>query len=114
VNDVTNEETGTAHSQLFPFQVVADAYYVLSDPIRRREYDALLASRAYSERTSTDPDASSNFFSSFANMFTSAGTSSGNNTQQPEEKQEEPFGERPDADETFANVFEEVSPSLKA
>lgn len=88
---------------------------MLSDPIRRREYDALLASRAYSERTSTDPDASSNFFSNFANIFTGAGTSSGNNTQQPEEeKQEEPFGERPDAEATFANVFEEVSPSLKS
>jgi hypothetical protein len=42
-------------------------------------------------------------------MFTGASTSSGSNTQQPEEKQEEPFGERPDADATFANVFEEVS-----
>lgn len=93
---------------------MADAYYVLSDPIRRREYDALLASRAYSERTSTDPDASSNFFSNFANMFSGAGasagasTSAGTSTQQAEEKEEEPFGERPDPEQTFANVFEEV------
>lgn len=40
-------------------------------------------------------------------MFT--GAASGSSTRQPEEKpDEQPFGERPDAEETFANVFEEV------
>jgi len=80
---------------MFPatIQAVADAYYVLSDPTRRREYDILYSSRSYKDRTD-DPKASSNFFTTFANMFASAG-----------ETAEEA---RPAADDQFANVFEEV------
>jgi hypothetical protein len=74
---------------------------------RRREYDALLASRAYSER-STSADASANFFSNFANMFQGASTASGSAHAEPKEEPEEPF-ERPDAEATFGNIFEEVS-----
>ncbi|CAG8521420.1 9566_t:CDS:2 [Acaulospora colombiana] len=85
-------------------QAVADAYYVLSDPARRREYDALLASRAYTER-SADADASNNFFANFANMF--AGAAAGTNAPQTENKPEDLFGERPDPDATFGNVFDE-------
>ncbi|PVG04631.1 DnaJ-domain-containing protein [Serendipita vermifera] len=87
------------------FQAVADAYYVLSDPARRREYDALLAARAYTER-SADADASNNFFANFANMF--AGAAAGGNAPQTENKPEDLFGERPDPDATFGNVFDEL------
>lgn len=83
-------------------QAVADAYYVLSDPTRRKEYDALYASHAASER-STEPNA---FFANFAQMF--AGTASertGRNARA------EGFGEgqRPDAEGVFGDVFEEVN-----
>lgn len=77
---------------------------MLSDPARRREYDALLAARSYSEK-STDADASANFFANFANMLSNA---AGPNTAPPAAEPEEPFVERPDADATFGNVFEEV------
>ena len=93
------------------FQTVADAYYVLSDPPRRREYDALLASQSRSYTGSTTADDSANFFSNFANMFQGAAFgsagASGSGAAEPEDKQEEPF-ERPDAETTFGNVFEEV------
>lgn len=77
---------------------MADAYYVLSDPARRREYDNLYASRSFTDRTD-DPNSSSNFFTQFTGMFTGAGTGSGRT----------PGAEpRPDAEGVFADVFEEV------
>ncbi|OAX40098.1 DnaJ-domain-containing protein [Rhizopogon vinicolor AM-OR11-026] len=75
------------------FQAVADAYYVLSDPVRRKEYDALYSSKGAGDKTS-DPKASSNFFAHFANMF-------GGGAAQPQEP-------RPDAENVFADVFEEL------
>ncbi|KAJ3520983.1 hypothetical protein NM688_g9081 [Phlebia brevispora] len=76
------------------FQAVADAYYVLSDPIRRKEYDGLYSTRT--RRTQQpDNDASSSFFSSFANMF-----GSGTPGATPPE--------RPDAQGVFADVFDEL------
>lgn len=93
-------------------QTVADAYYVLSDPARRREYDALLSSQRSNYAGSTSADDSANFFSNFANMFQGAAFGSagpsGSGAAPAEEKPEEPF-ERPDAETTFGNVFEEVS-----
>ncbi|KAH7915405.1 DnaJ-domain-containing protein [Hygrophoropsis aurantiaca] len=85
------------------FQVVADAYYVLSDPARRKEYDALYASKSYDSK-SNDPGASRNFFSQFAGMFTGAsgagtGTGTGTGTPGPQ---------RPDPEGVFADVFEEL------
>ena len=77
------------------FQAVADAYYVLSDASRRREYDALYSSRSFDEKTE-DPSSSNNFFAQFVNMF---GGGSERAAPQPE---------RPDAEGTFADVFEEV------
>jgi hypothetical protein len=77
------------------FQVVADAYYVLSDPTRRREYDTLYESRSYNDRTD-NPNSSTSFFAQFANMFT--GGSSG----------AAPAAQRPDAEGVFADVFEEL------
>lgn len=72
---------------------------MLSDARRRREYDDLYASRPR-DRTS-EPDASANFFDSFAGMFGGASNASG---QPPRGA----TGERPDADHVFADVFEEV------
>ncbi|SJL05803.1 uncharacterized protein ARMOST_09139 [Armillaria ostoyae] len=53
-------------------QAVADAYFVLSDPTRRKEYDTLYATRAFKGST-TDPNSSSNFFSQFSGMFGGGG-----------------------------------------
>jgi curved DNA-binding protein CbpA len=72
---------------------VADAYYVLSDPKRRKEYDALYASQSSSNRTN-DPTSSSSFFSQFTGMFGGSGATTGQG--------------RPDAEGVFADVFEEV------
>jgi DnaJ-class molecular chaperone len=82
-------------------EAVADAYYVLSDKTRRREYDALYSSRSTGDRTN-DPSSSTNFF---ANMFTnaaggSAGTAGGAATAE---------GGQPDAEGVFADVFDDVS-----
>jgi len=86
------------------FQAVADAYYVLSDPQRRAEYDRLSSSRPSSERTS-DPNASGNFFRTFASMF---GAAAGDGQPgQPGTAPEQPGG-RPDADRVFGDVFEEL------
>ncbi|KAF8167964.1 DnaJ-domain-containing protein [Crassisporium funariophilum] len=74
------------------FQAVADAYYVLSDPKRRQEYDMLYKTR--SDRTD-EPSASSGFFSQFSGMFSGAGANSTNTAQ-------------PNADGVFADVFDEL------
>ncbi|KAJ6575377.1 DnaJ domain-containing protein [Mycena capillaripes] len=81
------------------FQAVADAYYVLSDPTRRREYDALYTSRTRGDRTE-DPASSTNFFSQFSNMFGGSGRTGATAA--------EPDAERPDAEGVFADVFEEL------
>ncbi|KAJ3883024.1 DnaJ domain-containing protein [Lentinula edodes] len=75
------------------FQAVADAYYMLSDATRRKEYDSLRASKTSSER-STDSKSSYNFFSQFFGG-SSAGTQSEANQQ-------------PDAEGVFTDVFEEL------
>ena len=90
------------YAPLSILQAVADAYYVLSDPTRRREYDSLYSTRRPQERTA-QPDSSANFFSTFANMFAKAGgpgTGAGATGAAP--------GDRPDADYVFADVFEDV------
>lgn len=86
-------------------QAVADAYYILSDTTRRREYDTLYSSRKYREKTD-DPTASTNFFAKFADMFTggAAGAGAGAGTGAPRQ---------PDAEHVFENVFEEVRHSLQ-
>ncbi|KIM85386.1 hypothetical protein PILCRDRAFT_817394 [Piloderma croceum F 1598] len=85
------------------FQAVADAYYVLSDTTRRREYDALYGSRSTSDRTN-DPSSSANFFANFASMFTGAtGASAGTGTgAAPAE------GQHPNAEGVFADVFDDL------
>ncbi|KAI9572836.1 DnaJ domain-containing protein [Boletus coccyginus] len=82
------------------FQTVADAYYVLSDPVRRREYDTLYSSKSQTDK-SADPKASSNFFHQFASsMFGGAATSSASKNNANEK--------RPDAQNIFADVFDEL------
>ncbi|KAI0318486.1 DnaJ domain-containing protein [Amylostereum chailletii] len=83
------------------FQAVADAYYVLSDAQRRKEYDVLYTTRAKSER-SNEPNASSSFFNTFASMFGGAGGggTAGTTDGQP--------GQRPDPDHMFGDVFEDL------
>lgn len=112
-------------------QAVADAYYVLSDPKRRAEYDALLRSRPNEFTTSSDPfeqdQASSNFFEEFSRFFQeagfggasaaagagAAGTSSDpaggyeSDSSDDEKKQKKKTG-RPDANGIFGDVFEEL------
>ncbi|KAF9068088.1 DnaJ domain-containing protein [Rhodocollybia butyracea] len=79
------------------FQALADAYYVLSDPTRRREYDSLHSSRSSSER-SQDPSSSSTFFSQFSGLFGGgAGPGAPNGQTQ-----------QPDAEGVFTDVFEEL------
>ncbi|KAN0125179.1 DnaJ domain containing protein [Russula decolorans] len=98
--NVSTEEKKAATEK---FQAVADAYYVLSDPQRRSDYDRLSSSKSTSERTS-DPNASNNFFRMFSGMFTNSaagnGGSPGTVPEQPEQ--------RPNADQVFGDVFEDL------
>lgn len=77
------------------FQAIADAYYVLSDPKRRREYDLLYNART--KRTDA-PGSSRNFFAQFASTF---GANTGAADTQPENVQPDPNG-------IFADVFDEL------
>ncbi|KAI0662704.1 DnaJ domain-containing protein, partial [Cubamyces menziesii] len=83
------------------FQAVADAYYVLSDPTRRKEYDMLYNTRRPQEKTD-QPSASANFFSTFTNMF---GGAAGAQSQPAAGATP---ADRPDAEHVFADVFEEL------
>ncbi|KAF8641155.1 hypothetical protein AX17_000790 [Amanita inopinata Kibby_2008] len=76
------------------FQAVADAYYVLSDPNRRKEYDNLYNARQ-SDRTD-DPRSSHNFFKQFKFHF------------KPSTPNEQSGNEHPDPNGVFADVFEEL------
>lgn len=89
-------------------QAVADAYYVLSDPGRRAEYDTLFKTRpssAFTDETASEfeqDQASGSFFDQFASYFQNATSSaSGEKTQ----GQAHP---RPDANGVFGDVFEEM------
>jgi len=126
------------------FQAVADAYYVLSDPIRRREYDDLLRSRsstggggrstagnasggygASSSTAGTDggfpggfgdefeefdsasqEQASGNFFKNFGDFFKNASAGGGQSSSEP--PSDAGMGQRPDPNNVFGDVFEEM------
>ncbi|OAV96351.1 hypothetical protein PTTG_00670 [Puccinia triticina 1-1 BBBD Race 1] len=91
------------------FQKVADAYYVLSDPSRRREYDEIWRTQQQSNfnsdhRNQTTGNSFSDplqFFKNFLFNYTQGSTS--NSTHQPEGHQS-----RPDPEATFADVFEDL------
>ncbi|CAE6423466.1 hypothetical protein RSOLAG1IB_02786 [Rhizoctonia solani AG-1 IB] len=89
LGNATQEEKRLATEK---FQAVADAYYVLSDPVRRKEYDTLFAQRT--PYSTTDPGASESFFAHFTNMFTGGSS--------------EPPPHRPDAEGVFGDVFEDL------
>lgn len=89
-----------------PQQAVADAYYVLSDPARRAEYDSLFRSRpssAFTDEGASEfeqDQASGSFFDNFSTFFQSAtGMGSGGS---------EKAHPRPDANGVFGDVFEEM------
>ncbi|KAL7413341.1 DnaJ domain-containing protein [Mrakia frigida] len=102
--DATTAERKRATSR---FQQVADAYFTLSDPVRRREYDLHLPS-AYSSSSYQDDDTENPFASGppptssappptsassfFSNLFSGTSTP----------------GDHADADETFTNVFSDL------
>ncbi|KAI9638201.1 DnaJ domain-containing protein [Dioszegia hungarica] len=83
------------------FQAVADAYYVLSDPQRRAEYDTLFKSRpsnAFTDEKSSEAEqdqASGSFFEQFTSYFQNSTGASGAHP-------------RPDANGVFGDVFEEM------
>jgi len=90
------------------FQKVADAYYILSNPTRRKEYDLILrAQQQESNSTSGRQNQSSNnpfsdplhFFKSF--LFNNSQGPSPNSTGQGNQS-------RPDPEATFADVFEDL------
>jgi len=86
---------------------VADAYYVLSDPARRAEYDSLFRSRPASAFTDDNASefeqeqASGSFFENFSTFFRNA-TGAGNGTAAGG------ANARPDANGVFGDVFEEM------
>jgi DnaJ-class molecular chaperone len=87
-------------------QAVADAYYVLSDPARRAEYDTLFRSRpksAFTDEASSEfeqEQASGSFFENFSTFFQNATGAAGGS-----EPKAHP---RPDANGVFGDVFEEM------
>ncbi|KLO20566.1 DnaJ-domain-containing protein, partial [Schizopora paradoxa] len=84
------------------FQALADAYYVLRDPTRRKEYDSLRGTRPRSERTA-DPTSSANFFANFAQFFSGANAPAGGAGADAGGRPQ-----RPDAEGVFGDVFEEL------
>ncbi|OCF42122.1 hypothetical protein I317_04093 [Kwoniella heveanensis CBS 569] len=104
------------------FQIVSDAYYVLSDPARRAEYDALFRSRPSSAFTDDNASeyeqeqASGNFFENFAQFFqnaTGTGSASGEKASAGPSAAGSAgagagMGARPDAHGVFGDVFEEM------
>ena len=102
---------------------MADAYYVLSDPQRRREYDALLRARGYPTSGfassaagagasepgatfgSTDPAASAAFFEQFWKYFTNTSDAHGDaRNKDKEDSSDVEEEEDPETEEIPANA----------
>jgi len=85
------------------FQKVADAYYILSDPGRRREYDRLRADRG---REGKGPGAGgSGANGNYFERFFGAGSTP---ADPPDYPPTGGFNGHPDPDATFAEVFEDM------
>lgn len=86
---------------------MADAYYVLSDPARRAEYDTLFRSKpssAFTDEHASEfeqEQASGSFFENFSTFFQNATGAAGASS----EPKAHP---RPDANGVFGDVFEEM------
>jgi len=98
---LTNASVEEKNAATEKFQAVADAFYVLSDPQRRSDYDQLSSSISSSARTS-DPNASNTFFGMFSDMLTST-RGAGQSEAAPEQSVQ-----RPNADIIFGTVFEDL------
>lgn len=86
------------------FQKVADAYYVLSDAGRRREYDAQRKARPDAFDSTTEgssADYFTNFFFNQGRPGHAAGQDEGFESEASSEA-------RPNPDQTFGDAFEEV------
>lgn len=113
------------------FQTLADAYYVLSETDRRREYDQLRNSRpstdsfysnasydeddeAASEFSEKEQSYSANFFQSFfpgafkQDEQQNDDNNDSNRTDTNEDRRRRAGSHQPQADGVFANVFEEL------
>ncbi|SNX85344.1 related to SIS1 Heat shock protein [Melanopsichium pennsylvanicum] len=116
------------------FQTLADAYYVLSDTQRRREYDSLRTSRpssnsffsgfddddqedTASEFSEKEQSYSANFFQSFfPGAFkqqdntdqTETNETETNETETNQDRRRRAGSSQPEADGVFANAFEEL------
>jgi DnaJ-class molecular chaperone len=88
------------HPLIHIVKAVADAYYVLSDPDRRKEYDVLYTSN----KRSADPSSSSSFFTQFSNLFGGGSGAAGSGTGFAQSN----ANGQPDAENVFADVFDEV------
>ncbi|CAO1622355.1 unnamed protein product [Sympodiomycopsis kandeliae] len=118
IREAYKKQSLTCHPDRFPnassgekqrltrkFQSLADAYYVLSDPERKSEYDGLRSSQGFQSFTEgqeeKEQDSSANFFSQF---FRAAGSS----TAAQDSDSHAEAGGQPEAEGVFNNVFEEM------
>ncbi|KAA1138912.1 hypothetical protein PGTUg99_029148 [Puccinia graminis f. sp. tritici] len=91
------------------FQKVADAYYILSNPARRKEYDQVFRAQQQSNSNSEHHHQSTDnpfsdpfqFLKNF--LFNNSQGSANNSTHQGQGNQS-----RPDPEATFADVFEDL------
>jgi len=85
------------------FQKVADAYYVLSDPVRRASYDSLRSSRPSFQAGGSGPSSTAGSSADYFSSFFKGATGFAAASDGPESE-----AERPDPDVVFGDVFEDL------